>query len=53
MHEPFPYKLRTLLNWALMPAADQVLDMLVDKGRRDAASWATSMGLVGQPLPLR
>ena len=46
MHEPFPHKYRTLLKWALLPAADHVLDMLIDKGRRDAAAWATSMGLV-------
>lgn len=44
-HEPFPYKYRTLLKWALLPAPDEVLDMLIDKGRKDAEAWARSMGL--------
>ena len=36
-----------LLNWALLPAADEVLDMLVVRGRRDAGAWAKAMRLGG------
>ena len=36
-----------MLNWALLPAADEVLDMLVVRGRRDAGAWAKAMRLGG------
>ena len=47
-YEPFPHSYRKLLSWALLPAPDDVLDMLVDKGRRDATAWAASMQLLDE-----
>lgn len=37
--------LTTLVNWALVPAEDEVLDWLVAKGSRDAYAWAKAMGV--------
>lgn len=37
--------LTTLVNWALAPAEDEVLDWLVAKGSRDAYAWAKAMGV--------
>ena len=39
-------RLQTVLTWALLPATDDVLAMLIAKGRKDARAWAESMQLV-------
>ena len=44
---------RTLLEWALLPAADDVLDMLIQKGQKDTRSWAESVGLAGSAVILK
>lgn len=44
--EPFPYGYRTMVTWALVPAQDDVLRYLVEKGRKDGRLWATAMQLL-------
>ena len=34
----------TLGKWALLPASDDILDELVEMGRRDAARWVEVNG---------
>eukprot|EP00197_Chlamydomonas_leiostraca_P004486 CAMPEP_0202860012 /NCGR_PEP_ID=MMETSP1391-20130828/1896_1 /ASSEMBLY_ACC=CAM_ASM_000867 /TAXON_ID=1034604 /ORGANISM="Chlamydomonas leiostraca, Strain SAG 11-49" /LENGTH=525 /DNA_ID=CAMNT_0049539131 /DNA_START=249 /DNA_END=1826 /DNA_ORIENTATION=+ len=45
-YEPWAHSYQQLLNWALVPAEDEVLTYLIDKGRRDAAAWARHMELI-------
>ena len=45
--EPYNVPYRKLVTWALLPAPDEVLDGLIEKGQRDARSWANSVDLIG------
>jgi hypothetical protein len=42
---PVPYDMSRLLQWALTPATDEVLDALVAQGEADAGRWVARMGL--------
>ncbi|GIL84316.1 hypothetical protein Vretifemale_13016 [Volvox reticuliferus] len=39
-YEAWPYDMGTMLSWAFEPAPDETLMFLVEKGKRDARSWA-------------
>lgn len=38
--EQWPYDMGTMLGWAFEPAPEDMLLKLVEKGKRDARSWA-------------
>ncbi|GLI66184.1 hypothetical protein VaNZ11_009948 [Volvox africanus] len=39
-YESWPYDMGTMLSWAFEPAPEETLMFLVEKGKRDARSWA-------------
>ncbi|KXZ51255.1 hypothetical protein GPECTOR_13g742 [Gonium pectorale] len=39
-YEPWPHDMRTMLSWAFEPASEETLLFLVEKGKRDARTWA-------------
>ncbi|GLC46328.1 hypothetical protein PLESTB_000999500 [Pleodorina starrii] len=41
-YEAWPYDMRTMLSWAFEPAPEETLQLLVEKGKRDARSWAVA-----------
>lgn len=48
--EPWPYDYQTMLTWALVPASDEALKMMIVRGRKDAHVWARRMRLIpGEP----
>eukprot|EP00200_Dunaliella_tertiolecta_P011345 CAMPEP_0202370470 /NCGR_PEP_ID=MMETSP1127-20130417/2068_1 /ASSEMBLY_ACC=CAM_ASM_000462 /TAXON_ID=3047 /ORGANISM="Dunaliella tertiolecta, Strain CCMP1320" /LENGTH=371 /DNA_ID=CAMNT_0048966427 /DNA_START=96 /DNA_END=1211 /DNA_ORIENTATION=- len=44
--EDFQASLPQYVQWALVPAEDEILKKLILKGRHDAHAWAMTMGLV-------
>lgn len=46
---PVPYDMSRLLQWALTPATDEVMDALVAQGEADAGRWVARMGLGRAP----
>jgi hypothetical protein len=42
---PWPHGMQQMVNWALEPAEEEQLSMLMDCGRRDAQVWAQQTGL--------
>lgn len=43
--EDWPYSLVSMVRWALEPADEETVTLLMDKGRSDALAWMDSMGL--------
>ncbi|PNW85631.1 hypothetical protein CHLRE_03g195500v5 [Chlamydomonas reinhardtii] len=46
--EPWPFSYPQMVSWALVPADDDMLRYMINKGRRDARAWAQRMELVPQ-----
>ncbi|GLC38910.1 hypothetical protein PLESTM_000795000 [Pleodorina starrii] len=44
--EPWPFDYARMVTWALVPADDDMLRYMINKGRRDARAWAQRMALV-------
>ncbi|KAG2433513.1 hypothetical protein HYH02_012631 [Chlamydomonas schloesseri] len=44
--EPWPFSYPQMVSWALVPADDDMLRYMINKGRRDARAWAQRMQLV-------
>lgn len=44
-------RLNRLVAWALSPCEDEVLQMMFDKGRCDAAAWAQLTGVLDAAAP--
>jgi hypothetical protein len=42
---PRPFDMPRMIRWALEPASEQMLLVLIDKGKRDARAWALAHGL--------
>ncbi|EFJ41728.1 hypothetical protein VOLCADRAFT_98256 [Volvox carteri f. nagariensis] len=47
-YEPWPFNYAKMVTWALVPADDDMLRYMINKGRRDARAWAQCMLLVPQ-----
>ncbi|GIL86898.1 hypothetical protein Vretimale_15562 [Volvox reticuliferus] len=47
-YEPWPFNYAKMVTWALVPADDDMLRYMINKGRRDARAWAQRMLLVPQ-----
>ena len=43
--------IRTMVSWALAPADNETLVKLLERGERDAASWAHLTGVLHAALP--
>ncbi|GIL51483.1 hypothetical protein Vafri_7461 [Volvox africanus] len=45
-YESWPFNYAKMVTWALVPADDDMLRYMINKGRRDARAWAQRMQLV-------
>ncbi|KAG2498150.1 hypothetical protein HYH03_003908 [Edaphochlamys debaryana] len=45
-YEPWPFNYPQMVTWALVPADDDMLRYMVNKGRKDGRAWAQRMQLV-------
>ena len=37
--EPWPYSMTQMVQWAFSPAEDELLELLIDRGREGASNW--------------
>ncbi|KXZ44254.1 hypothetical protein GPECTOR_70g485 [Gonium pectorale] len=45
-YEPWPFNYAQMVTWALVPADDDMLRYMINKGRKDGRAWAQRMQLV-------